>query len=231
MQKRNRFKYKVFYWLSKLRYFLRSQIIVINSQLRKSTLKIKKNCSILFNEADINKSSIKISGRSHAQISGELYNCSIEINGSTNNLLIETDCILRNLTLVIKGNHCKITIKRQTGCNGGCIICMGRANYVHIGESCMLANNIDIWASDTHPIFNDNHELINHSKPIEIGNHVWLGRHTKVLKGVTIGDGAIIGMGSIITKNIPPNSLNVGIPSKCIRRDITWDKRSIAEFE
>lgn len=59
----------------------------------------------------------------------------------------------------------------------------------------------------------------------------WLGHHAKILKGVRIGEGAVIGMGAIVTKDITPRSLNAGIPAKCIKTNIRWNKGCIADFE
>jgi maltose O-acetyltransferase len=58
------------------------------------------------------------------------------------------------------------------------------------------------------------------AKPIKIGHGVWLGARTTVLPGVTIGNGAIVASGSVVTKNVPPNVLVGGVPAKFIR-DLT----------
>jgi len=55
-------------------------------------------------------------------------------------------------------------------------------------------------------------------RPIVIGNDVWIGTRVIVMPGVEIGDGAVIGAGSIVTKNIPPYSVAIGAPAKVIRR-------------
>jgi acetyltransferase-like isoleucine patch superfamily enzyme len=64
-------------------------------------------------------------------------------------------------------------------------------------------------------------ELKYASKPerviVKIGNDVWIGDNVLIMDGVTIGDGAIIGAGSVVTKNIEPYSINVGIPAKPIK--------------
>ncbi|MBN7816349.1 CatB-related O-acetyltransferase [Algoriphagus pacificus] len=51
---------------------------------------------------------------------------------------------------------------------------------------------------------------------VEIGNDVWIGDHVTILDGITIGDGAIIGSKALVTKNIEPYSINVGVPAKKI---------------
>ena len=56
------------------------------------------------------------------------------------------------------------------------------------------------------------------AKPIHVGNNVWFGGGVKVLPGVTIGDNAVIGAGSVVTKDIPANVLAYGNPCQVIRR-------------
>ena len=55
------------------------------------------------------------------------------------------------------------------------------------------------------------------SRPVSIGNNVWLGEQVCVLPGVTIGDGSIIGANAVVTQDIPPNSVAVGNPARVIR--------------
>ncbi len=55
-------------------------------------------------------------------------------------------------------------------------------------------------------------------EPIIIGNDVWIGVGCAILKGVKIGDGAVIGAGAVVTKDIPAYSIAVGVPAKVIRR-------------
>jgi len=61
--------------------------------------------------------------------------------------------------------------------------------------------------------------------PITVGNNVWFGGGVKVLPGVTIGDNAVIGAGSVVTKDIPANSLAVGNPCRVIREITVEDKQ------
>lgn len=132
------------------------------------------------------------------------------------------------------GNNCTVTIGRNTTANSAgslYIVCMGESNYINIGEECMIADAVDIWASDTHPIFDAEKRLLNPSRPINIGNHVWLGRYVKILKGSFIGDGAVIGMSSVVTKDIKPNSLNAGNPCKCLKENVSWGREHIYPYE
>ncbi len=58
---------------------------------------------------------------------------------------------------------------------------------------------------------------ISHGKPINIGKDVWFGGSCTVLPGVTIGDGCVIGVGSVITHDIPQYNIAVGTPAKVIK--------------
>lgn len=55
------------------------------------------------------------------------------------------------------------------------------------------------------------------SQPVHIGCNVWIGEQVCILPGVTIGDGAIVGANSVVTRDIPPNSIAVGNPARVIR--------------
>ena len=92
-------------------------------------------------------------------------------------------------------------------------------NHIKIGNNVAISENVVIRDSDNHQITNSNHEV---SKPIIIGNNVWIGMNVVILKGVTIGDGAIIGAGTVLTKSVPNNSLVVGVPGKVIKENVQW---------
>ena len=63
------------------------------------------------------------------------------------------------------------------------------------------------------------------TKPVNIGDNVWIGEFVSVLPGVSIGRGSIIGANSVVTKDIPENSIAVGTPAKVIKKfDITSEK-------
>lgn len=55
------------------------------------------------------------------------------------------------------------------------------------------------------------------SRPVRIGSNVWLGEQVCILPGVTVGDGAIVGANSVVTRDIPPNTISAGNPARVIR--------------
>lgn len=67
------------------------------------------------------------------------------------------------------------------------------------------------------------YEGYENSKPIIIGDNVWIGENSMVLKGVCVGDGAVIAAGSIVVNNVPAKSLVGGVPAKVIKNNISWE--------
>ena len=95
---------------------------------------------------------------------------------------------------------------------------ISRPELLEIGENVFLHRGTIIlthdWASWCF-VNSHNDFLPSHGK-VKIGNNVWLGENVTILKGVTIGDNVIIGIGSVVTKDIPSNSVAVGIPAKVV---------------
>ena len=90
---------------------------------------------------------------------------------------------------------------------------------IKIGHNVAIADNVVIRDSDNHTIVGSQHP---NTLPIVIGNNVWIGMNSIILKGVTIGDGAIIAAGSIVNKDIPPRALAGGAPARVIRENVEW---------
>ncbi len=91
---------------------------------------------------------------------------------------------------------------------------------IKIGKHVAISENVVIRDSDNHEIIsNDDHVK---TAPINIGDKVWIGMNVIILKGVTIGDNSIIAAGSIVNKDVPPNSLVGGVPAKVIKSNINW---------
>lgn len=88
---------------------------------------------------------------------------------------------------------------------------------VTFGDNVFIAPNCSFYTAE-HPIdFETRNNGLEYAKPIKVGNNVWIGGSTTVLLGITIGDNVIIGAGSVITKNIPPNTVAVGNPCRVIK--------------
>jgi len=145
-----------------------------------------------------------------SQVESRLYledGACMEVNGE---FVAYKGCDIR----VIKGGHlfldggfCNINTQ---------IMC---AKKIRIGKGCAIARDVVIRDYDGHSVTGKEHSM---AKEVVIGDKVWIGSRAMILKGVTIGDGAVIAAGSIVTKDIPPRSLVAGVPAKVIRENVTW---------
>jgi len=193
-----------------------------------SKIRFKKNNKIDLYKAIVERSSILIDGKNNqVYFKGNLSSSKIKIWGSDNQIIIHPNVILNNSTLIIRGNNIMVEIRKGSTFGSMYLVCMGDNNHIEIGENCMFAENINIWASDSHPIYNSENQLINTSKPIIVGNNVWVGSNCTILKGVRIGDNSILGMSTFVTKNIEPSTLNVGSPSRSINSNVRWEREFI----
>lgn len=89
--------------------------------------------------------------------------------------------------------------------------------YITIGDNTMIAPNVTL-ATAAHPLEPSlRREGYQYNLPVEIGKNVWLGTGVIVLPGVKIGDNCVIGAGSVVTKDIPPNVLAMGVPCRVVK--------------
>ena len=88
---------------------------------------------------------------------------------------------------------------------------------VEIGNNVLFGPNVHLYTA-THPLDGIERRSVEFSKPITIGNDCWIGGNAIILPGVKIGNGCTIGAGSVVTKDIPDNSLAVGNPARVIKK-------------
>lgn len=86
---------------------------------------------------------------------------------------------------------------------------------ITIGDNVLIGHNVVI-ATINHDL-NPKKRADMYPKPVKIGNNVWIGSNVVILGGVTIEDGAVIGAGSIVTKDVPKNAVAFGSPCKVQR--------------
>ncbi|MCW7551245.1 sugar O-acetyltransferase [Endozoicomonas gorgoniicola] len=91
---------------------------------------------------------------------------------------------------------------------------------VVIGDNVMIGPNVTLCTAG-HPLDiktrNTGEEF---AKPVTIGNNVWIGANVLVLPGVTLHDGAVVGGGSVVTKDVPADCVVVGSPARVVRKEI-----------
>lgn len=174
-----------------------------------------------------------------AQISESSYiQEGVEITGAKNIFLGDQAVILRNGCLnaasqgsrIYLGDSVILNKEVEIEAKEGAIVEIGDRTYINkhtwisagasikIGKDCLIAPYVGIVA--TNRSFADPTIPINRQEPtskgITIGDDCWLGHRVTVLDGVTIGDGCVIGAGAVVTKDIPPYSIAVGVPAKVV---------------
>lgn len=124
----------------------------------------------------------------------------------------------------------------------GCDICvfenarltLGNNSYVNrnteirstvsitIGDDVAIACGVLIMDTDSHTLVSGDGKKNALSSPVTIGNHVWIGARSIILKGVTVGDGAVIAAGAIVVRDVPPNTVVAGNPARVIKENVEW---------
>ena len=89
---------------------------------------------------------------------------------------------------------------------------------VTIGARCLVGDAVMIVDADFHGISPEERRQVGDAAPVLIGDNVWLGSRVIVLKGVTIGEGAVIAAGSVVTRDIPARVVAGGVPAKVIKQ-------------
>lgn len=96
--------------------------------------------------------------------------------------------------------------------------------HIYIGDYTMIGPNVVI-ATGGHPLLPELREKgYQYNAPVHIGRNCWLGAGVIIVPGITVGDHAVIGAGSIVTKDIPSNVLAVGNPCRVLREINEHDK-------
>jgi acetyltransferase-like isoleucine patch superfamily enzyme len=96
------------------------------------------------------------------------------------------------------------------------------AESVRIGRDCTVSWDVQILDNDFHAITVDG-EARPAVAPVRIGDRVWIGTSALVLKGVTIGDGAVVAAGAVVTRDVPAGAIVAGTPAKVVGRVDSWE--------
>lgn len=146
----------------------------------------------------------RVWGRPSIQISGEM------IVGEG----VQFVSTIAKLEIAV-GANAMLDIGDDTFINYGTSISANRC--VRIGAGSLLGMHVLIMDNDFHRLDPTRRHELPESAPIILEENVWLAARVIVLPGVTIGANSVIGAGSVVTKNIPPNVFAAGVPAKVIK--------------
>ena len=102
---------------------------------------------------------------------------------------------------------------------------------VTIGSHVYIGPNVGIYTVHHALLADQRNEGIMQSLPVVIGDNVWIGGNTVILRGVTIGEGAVIGAGSVVSRDIPPRVIAVGNPCRVLRPLTEADRIATSEID
>lgn len=177
----------------------------------------------------INMERVPFEGMSvdEAEVRYRAQELTLKYNQIVSNNLTERYEILKEL---LGSVHSDVIIESNFHCDNGKNIFIGKnffgnfnltildVDKVTIGDNVLIATNVQL-ITVSHPLdVKERNEWKLITAPIVIGNNVWLGAGVIVFPGVTIGDNSVIGAGSIVTKDIPANTLAFGSPCREIRQ-------------
>lgn len=221
---------QVFYSFNFLRYRIQYPNVKFGRGIRirgkfsiegKGKVEIGDECSFIGHKNLPNKivtqdSAAKISIGNHCVFYGT--NVSVEGNGQ---IEIGNHCsfVIHNQiqnSVLIQQSGAKITIRDRCSFNGATIIAK---NYVELKKQCWVGDSL-IVDTDYHSVEINRWDpnVKEKTKPIYVGENVWLGSRSVILKGVSIGNNSVIGLGTIVRQPVPENVVVIGNPQQIVKK-------------
>lgn len=145
---------------------------------------------------------------------------------SETRILLErnAEMIVNNRFTIFANSYIRVIEGGKLVLNGGFInenVQITAGDIVEIGKDATIGRDVVIRSYDGHTICEEGYRK---AAPIKIGEHVWIGQGATVLKGVTIGDGAIIAANAVVTKDVPAHAVVAGVPAKVIKENVSWKR-------
>jgi acetyltransferase-like isoleucine patch superfamily enzyme len=107
-------------------------------------------------------------------------------------------------------------VKIGKRCSFGGDVVFHADDLIEVGDDCMFAYGVNIvTAGHDYNVPLMRKKVIR--KPVRIGSNVWIGVNALILPGVTIKDGAVVGAGAVVTKDVPENAIMIGSPARVIK--------------
>lgn len=236
------FENAILYNISKI--IIATKNINIIKNVKEQIYSYNMNFEILYID-DLIQNEIELSNSNYQDVYHDEFN---------NCIMIETGVVFNKINICFQGSNNLFKIGRNVkietsiyvhfmgngntfliGQNtfiGSIYVILAESGEVRIGNDCMIASEIDIYQGTSHPIFDkDTEKRINYSKDISIGDSVWIGKRVALMSGFSIGNGSVIGYGSVSSGDFGDNLIIAGCPAKVIRKDIIWKKDYVGLYK
>lgn len=174
--------------------------------LNRSNIKIAHTASIVMAE----RSSIEINRQDYIKT----HERSTLYLGDHARLEIKGRFTMHGHSSIMVHDGAQLEIGHNTYLNGGSIEC---SYGIHIGNDCAIADGVRIMDNSWHTA----HSLAG-GGITKIGNKVWIATGAIILPGITIGDGAIVAAGAVVTKDVAARCMVAGVPAKVVKENVDW---------
>lgn len=132
-----------------------------------------------------------------------------------------------NFQVSLRTGEALFLLGRDSSTNGGNAMVEGPGRRMLVGDDAMFAVGVQLRNADSHGIVDlATGEQVNLPEDVLVGPHVWLAAGASVMKGVTVGRGAIVAAQAMVTRDVPPCSLVAGIPARVMREGVSWTRQS-----
>lgn len=169
-------------------------------------------------------------------VSGSKGKLSVSIAGNNCSVIIDEGVYIGSRLNINAGiihpnfgkvENTHVYIGKKTSFESADLMAANANSSIEIGERCMFSYNVNIYNTDMHPLLNAvDKNIINKAGALKIGDHVWVGYNTTILKNTIISDNCVIGWGSIVSSKYGKalsGCVIAGNPAKIVKTDITWD--------
>ena len=145
-------------------------------------------------------------------------NCAVNINGT---ITFKSNITIGEGSVLYVGPDATLTF--GSGFYATSDLGVNCKKKISFGDGCLIAYQVQVLDTDFHRIM-DKTGILNPDKEVIIGNHVWIGARTTVLKGTRIADNIVIGAASVLTKQYNVNySVYAGNPATLVKKNVEWD--------
>lgn len=207
---------------------IKGQINNINVSLEgNNDIFIGNSCSIFENTQIIMKPNAKLHIGNNCKLQ---KGCRLYI-GNNSTLIINSNCSIGVNANISIYNNSSVSIGSYTSTGIDLLLSAEDCTCIEIGSDCMFSDNVKLRSSDGHGIYDINNKTntstLKNVRKIVLGNHVWIGMSAILLYNTKVGNGSIIGAGTLTKSSYPNNCVVAGIPAKVIKKNMAWSRKNV----